>query len=348
MGTTELTADEISLYDRQIRLWGLEAQVNLRNSKILVINLTGVGVEIVKNLMLGGAGTITLMDKSVLKEQDLNSNFFVSKEHVGELKVEAAADKIREMNPRVRFESDSRNWEDIEAEDYKPYHAIVATGLNSRQIEKINKISRELKIPLFACSTHGMYGFIFNDLIQCSNWIKLERSENRKIGEYDLTSTILDIKDITENDKELQNVLVENRYREWTELSSKYLNQQYPTDKKKLKKINPVLIAMLGLLELPEIYLHRDIEAVNIDKGDLEAEMDKVMGKLELPRSIAMEGADLDRFIRHAYCEYQPTNSIIGGVVSQDIINTLVHKELPVNNVSILDGFNCEMPIYKM
>ena len=79
-----LTADEISLYDRQIRLWGMEAQTSLRNSTILVINMSGVGVEIVKNLTLGGVGGVTIMDDSVLKEQDLNCNFFVDRSQVGD------------------------------------------------------------------------------------------------------------------------------------------------------------------------------------------------------------------------------------------------------------------------
>lgn len=57
-GSKSLSEDEIKLYDRQIRLWGLKAQTNLRNSRILIINLTSVGCEIIKNLMLSGIGSI--------------------------------------------------------------------------------------------------------------------------------------------------------------------------------------------------------------------------------------------------------------------------------------------------
>jgi ubiquitin-like 1-activating enzyme E1 A len=348
MDETALTADEINLYDRQIRLWGMEAQTNLRNSNILVINLTGLGVEIVKNLTLGGIGSLTILDDSELKEQDLDSNFFVTYDQIGLLKVNAAKEKIQDMNPRVKLNIDSRYWEELKIEEFKKFQIIVATGLNSLQISKLNKISRDLNIPFISCCVHGMYGFIFNDLIKCKNWITLEKNENRKIGEFNLVSNILEIEDIIENDLEKQKILVENEYRKWDELSGQYLNKQFPTDKKKKKKINSTLISILALLELSDKYLNLEIEKVSISNEELKDKITIILNKLELPNNIQMNEEEIERFLRHAYCEYQPTNSIIGGVVSQDIINILVQKELPINNVSILDGFKSEMPVYNL
>ena len=40
----KLTADEFNLYDRQIRLWGVEAQKKLRKCNALVIGLNGTGI----------------------------------------------------------------------------------------------------------------------------------------------------------------------------------------------------------------------------------------------------------------------------------------------------------------
>lgn len=343
-----LTTDEINLYDRQIRLWGMEAQKNLRNSNILVINLTGVGVEIVKNLTLGGVGSLKVMDSSELKDQDLNSNFFVDESQVGMLKVEASKERIQGMNPRVQFSADSRDWQNIDKEEFSKFQIIVGTGLNSEQISKLNEITRGFNIPLIVCSVHGMFGFIFNDLIKCQSWIKLEKNATRKVGPLNLVSNIVDLEEITENDVELQKILIENEYRKWCELSGKYLNIQYPTDKKKKKKINKVLILLLGLLEIPEIYLSVRIEDVKIRKEDIKDKIKNILKKYELTTSIQIDDIEIERFLKNAYCEFQPTNSIIGGVVSQDIINTLVHKEIPINNVSILDGYSSEMPVYNL
>lgn len=41
---TKITCEEAKLYDRQIRLWGVEAQKNLRAADILVIGLSGTGM----------------------------------------------------------------------------------------------------------------------------------------------------------------------------------------------------------------------------------------------------------------------------------------------------------------
>ena len=49
-----ISEDEAALYDRQIRLWGIDAQKKLLSSKILLINMQGLGAEIAKNLVLSG------------------------------------------------------------------------------------------------------------------------------------------------------------------------------------------------------------------------------------------------------------------------------------------------------
>lgn len=351
MSDNSLTADEISLYDRQIRLWGMAAQTSLRNSNILVINMSGVGVEIIKNLTLGGIGKLTIIDNNKLKEQDLNCNFFVEKDQIGEFKVNASKLKIQDMNPRVKIEIDNRNWEDLEIEEFKKFQIIISTGLNSRQISKIDGISRELNIPMITCCVHGINGFIFNDLIKNLSWIKVEFNENREIGEFNLVSNIVKIDEIMENDNKFHKLLIENKFRKWDELNGKFLNLQFPSDKKKKKKINILLIMILSLLDMNEEFYGKDIEDVVIDLEEFKLHISENLNKFELPQSlIEFENEKFDEylkiFIRNAYCEYQPSNSIIGGVVAQDVINTIVQKELAINNVSILDGFNSEMPIY--
>lgn len=72
----QLSADEIALYDRQIRLWGTSTQLKLRSTKILVINLGAIGSEIVKNLVLGGINTIEILDNSTIQPQDFAAQFF--------------------------------------------------------------------------------------------------------------------------------------------------------------------------------------------------------------------------------------------------------------------------------
>uniref|UniRef100_A0A3B3Z6V8 THIF-type NAD/FAD binding fold domain-containing protein n=1 Tax=Periophthalmus magnuspinnatus TaxID=409849 RepID=A0A3B3Z6V8_9GOBI len=59
---TMISEEEAAQYDRQIRLWGLEAQKRLRASRVLLAGLGGLGAEIAKNLILAGVKGVTLLD----------------------------------------------------------------------------------------------------------------------------------------------------------------------------------------------------------------------------------------------------------------------------------------------
>ncbi|KAI7609778.1 hypothetical protein KC319_g20810, partial [Hortaea werneckii] len=56
-----LSADEIALYDRQIRLWGAQAQERIRSANILLVSLRALGTEIAKNLTLAGISSLTII-----------------------------------------------------------------------------------------------------------------------------------------------------------------------------------------------------------------------------------------------------------------------------------------------
>ena len=64
-----VTEQEVTQYDRQIRLWGLEAQNRLRTSKILLFGLKPLGAEICKNLVLAGIGEISVCDSEPINEK---------------------------------------------------------------------------------------------------------------------------------------------------------------------------------------------------------------------------------------------------------------------------------------
>ena len=70
-------------YDRQIRLWGLGGQKALETSKICLLNASGVGTETLKNLVLPGIGSFTIIDGQTVTEADLGNNFFVTEDDLG-------------------------------------------------------------------------------------------------------------------------------------------------------------------------------------------------------------------------------------------------------------------------
>jgi ubiquitin-like 1-activating enzyme E1 A len=87
MASTEaveaITADEIALYDRQIRLWGVKAQESLRKANVLLISMKALANEVAKNLVLAGINSLTVVDHQVVTEEDLGAQFFVSEADIG-------------------------------------------------------------------------------------------------------------------------------------------------------------------------------------------------------------------------------------------------------------------------
>jgi ubiquitin-like 1-activating enzyme E1 A len=96
--------DEAAVYDRQIRLWGLEAQQKcvpigpfgesssgcfyyfydrMRNATILLVRVRGVATEVIKNIVLAGIGKLIIMDGDDVAEEDLGACFFFRDGDVG-------------------------------------------------------------------------------------------------------------------------------------------------------------------------------------------------------------------------------------------------------------------------
>lgn len=90
-------------YDRQLRLWAASGQEALENANILLLNSGSgvVGIETLKNLILPGVGSFTIVDEAVVQEQDLGVNFFLTEDSLGKSRAEESSNYLRELNPEV-------------------------------------------------------------------------------------------------------------------------------------------------------------------------------------------------------------------------------------------------------
>jgi amyloid beta precursor protein binding protein 1 len=57
------------------RIWGEQGQGALEQANICVLNVGPTGSEVLKNLVLGGIGSFTIVDGSIVEEADLGNNF---------------------------------------------------------------------------------------------------------------------------------------------------------------------------------------------------------------------------------------------------------------------------------
>ena len=79
----QLTKEESAVYDRQLRVWGVEAQQRMMTSRVLIVGVGGLCCEVTKNLVLAGVGHITLMDHADVTAGDIASNYFLPEESLG-------------------------------------------------------------------------------------------------------------------------------------------------------------------------------------------------------------------------------------------------------------------------
>jgi ubiquitin-activating enzyme E1 len=95
---------DTDLYSRQIFCLGLETLNALAKTNVLLCGLSGLGVEVGKNLVLAGPSSVTVFDPEVCGWSDLSSQFFLTEEDVVCKRNRAAASvqKLSELNPYVR------------------------------------------------------------------------------------------------------------------------------------------------------------------------------------------------------------------------------------------------------
>jgi tRNA A37 threonylcarbamoyladenosine dehydratase len=100
-----LTEQEAAIYDRQIRIWGADAQRKLSKARILVVGITGVVAETCKNIVLAGIGSLVLMDDSPMTFEASAANFLVPFDELegqGNSIATVCASSLRDFNPMVQ------------------------------------------------------------------------------------------------------------------------------------------------------------------------------------------------------------------------------------------------------
>lgn len=119
---SEITVQEAALYDRQIRLWGMDAQTRMRSTNILIIGMNGLANEVIKNLVLAGIGNLTLLSDATVG--DVGCQFFTRMGDVG-YKLDSALPRIQALNPTVKVVADTRSWREVEIDYFKQFQIIL-------------------------------------------------------------------------------------------------------------------------------------------------------------------------------------------------------------------------------
>jgi sulfur-carrier protein adenylyltransferase/sulfurtransferase len=105
-GAVELTAAEVRRYSRHLIMpeVGVEGQQRLKAARVLMIGAGGLGSPVGLYLAAAGVGTLGLVEFDVVDESNLQRQLLYGQSDVGRPKLEAAAERLREVNPFVTLE----------------------------------------------------------------------------------------------------------------------------------------------------------------------------------------------------------------------------------------------------
>lgn len=161
MQNQTLTDAEMLRYSRQILLdgWDIDAQINLKNSHVLIIGMGGLGCPLAETLTRAGVGHLSIVDDDVIDESNLQRQSLFTPDDVGQSKVLTAQKKLNKINEFVkiqafyqRFDNDFFSEDNILKNSLSNLRLICDCTDNFKTRDLINKKANKKNIALLSTS----------------------------------------------------------------------------------------------------------------------------------------------------------------------------------------------------
>ncbi len=180
----------MDIFERTALMAGSEAMEKLKNSRIAVFGLGGVGSYAAEALVRSGVGEFDLIDADTVSTTNLNRQIIATRDTVGMLKVAAARDRALSINPNVKihthnifYSPETGGMFDFTVFDY----VVDAVDTVTAKVEIIKR-AKEAGIPVI--SSMGTGNKLRPDLLEVSDIYKTSvcplarvmRSALRKAG----------------------------------------------------------------------------------------------------------------------------------------------------------------------
>lgn len=171
-----LTDLQLERYQRHIVLKevGGEGQKALLATSVAVVGAGGLGCPLLTYLAAAGVGRITIIDDDVVSLSNLQRQTLFSTADVGRPKVQAAADRLRALNPDISVEPVQARLSIDTADALLAGHDVIADGCdNFRTRNAVNRAAVALGIPLVAAAIgpfEGQLGVFAGHLPDAPCW----------------------------------------------------------------------------------------------------------------------------------------------------------------------------------
>lgn len=128
-----LTRQEILRYSRHLIMpeVALEGQLRLKGAKVALVGTGGLGAPLGLYLTAAGVGTIGLVDFDVVDFTNLQRQVTFGQSDVGKPKIEAAAARLRDLNPDIHIITHETRLESDNAMEILSQYDIVVDGTDN-------------------------------------------------------------------------------------------------------------------------------------------------------------------------------------------------------------------------
>ncbi|ERE80149.1 SUMO-activating enzyme subunit 1-like protein [Cricetulus griseus] len=228
------------MHNSSFMLWGDHGQEALESAHVCLINATATGTEILKNLVLPGIGSFTIIDGKQVSGEDAGNNFFLQKSSIGKNRAQAAMEFLQELNSDVSgsfVEESPENLLDNDPSFFCRFTVVVATQLLESTLLRLADVLWNSQIPLLICRTYGLVGYMriiikehpangkiitslqaLTEIVHCFLFSHVESSVQSQIRKWRVTDV-----EIVAN---IENKM-DHSHTPWIVIIAKYLAQWY-------------------------------------------------------------------------------------------------------------------------
>ena len=148
-------------YDRQIKLpeIGAEGQQKLKNARVLIVGIGGLGCPTAQYLSAAGVGHIGLLDHDQVDITNLHRQVLFSEKQVGKPKAEAAKEVLFGLNSDISYASYNTRLNEKNAVEIIKGYDIILDGTDNFQTKYlINDVCVLLNKPFVGASIYKYQG----------------------------------------------------------------------------------------------------------------------------------------------------------------------------------------------
>lgn len=355
-------------YSRQSYTIGQDAQIKLSGASVLVIGYNSLAQEIIRNLALIGISKIDIYHQKKIENYQKTSLYYPVENGI-------PLEELCKLNPTIQINTIDIMDEDREFDKkkLKKYNMVILTNSIFEDAINLNRITHKLSIPFIMCGTYGLVGYLFNDFgekfivndidgetpeplmiesienktIKFKDQHKLSDGDRIMVSMEDGTSQeykvyrkrsplIVELTEIPFQDKSQYKNILRQKISKTFEFESLKRNSD---------EINYVIADWSVLTDRSKLLhkLHQSLDKYYCEFGTFPRAWS--IPDYEVFEKYLTLDSNEDKMIAKKFCftskgDLLPFVSVIGGIVSHEVLKALTHKYIPITQWYYMDYLN--------